>query len=280
MPYSAEISRRNPTCFLFLVDQSGSMADPFGSGGANIQKAGFVADALNRTLQNLVIACAKDERSRDYFWVGVVGYGAGVGPAFSGNLAGQGLVPISAIADNPARVEERMRRESDGAGGIIEVPFKFPVWFDPKAVGGTPMCQALDLAQTTLAKWIGEHPDAFPPVVLHITDGESTDGDPTGAAGKVMSLSTSDGDVLLFNLHASSRKASPVSFPSSEAQLPADDFAYLLFRLSSPLPPHMLVATQATGHDAVEGARGFVFNAGIDEVADFLRIGTQPANLR
>ena len=27
MPYSAEISRSNPTCFLFLIDQSGSMGD-------------------------------------------------------------------------------------------------------------------------------------------------------------------------------------------------------------------------------------------------------------
>ena len=32
MPYTAEISRANPTCFLFLIDQSGSMADPFGGG--------------------------------------------------------------------------------------------------------------------------------------------------------------------------------------------------------------------------------------------------------
>ncbi len=27
MAYAAEISRNNPTCFLFLIDQSGSMAE-------------------------------------------------------------------------------------------------------------------------------------------------------------------------------------------------------------------------------------------------------------
>ena len=27
MPYTAEISRANPSCFLFLIDQSGSMQD-------------------------------------------------------------------------------------------------------------------------------------------------------------------------------------------------------------------------------------------------------------
>lgn len=33
MPYSEEISRLNPTCFIFLLDQSGSMAEPFGESG-------------------------------------------------------------------------------------------------------------------------------------------------------------------------------------------------------------------------------------------------------
>ena len=28
MAYSAEISRTNPSCFLFLIDQSGSMQEP------------------------------------------------------------------------------------------------------------------------------------------------------------------------------------------------------------------------------------------------------------
>ncbi|MCY0933311.1 hypothetical protein [Streptomyces sp. H34-S4] len=32
MPYTAEISRTNPGCFIFLVDQSASMSDPIGSG--------------------------------------------------------------------------------------------------------------------------------------------------------------------------------------------------------------------------------------------------------
>ena len=51
MAYGAEISRGNPTCFIFLLDQSGSMADPFG--GESVRKADFVADAVNRTLHDL-----------------------------------------------------------------------------------------------------------------------------------------------------------------------------------------------------------------------------------
>jgi hypothetical protein len=116
MPYVAEISRANPSCFLFLIDQSGSMADL--SPGESKRKADGVADAINRLLQNLVIRCAKEEGIRDYFSIGVIGYGAHAGPAFSGSLAGRELVPISEIGNMPARVEERTKKVDDGAGGL------------------------------------------------------------------------------------------------------------------------------------------------------------------
>src|SRR5947208_1975411 len=118
MPYAAEISRANPSCFLFLIDQSGSMADSFPD--KPMRKADGVADAINRLLQNLVIRCAKEEGVRDYFHVGVIGYGAHVGPAFSGPLAGRELVPISEIGNMPARVEERTKKVDDGAGGLVD----------------------------------------------------------------------------------------------------------------------------------------------------------------
>ena len=64
MPYSAEISRSNPTAFVFLLDQSSSMLEPFG-GQPEKRKADGVADALNRLLQNLVLKCAKNK----FLWV-------------------------------------------------------------------------------------------------------------------------------------------------------------------------------------------------------------------
>src|SRR5437763_11169830 len=178
MAYTAEISRTNPSCFVLLIDQSGSMSDPFGAGDAGTQKANGAADAINRLLQNLVIKCAKSEGVRDYYSVGVLGYGSNSGPAFGGALAGRELVPISEIADNPARVEERTKKVDDGAGGLVDQTVKFPVWFDPVANGATPMCAALDRAQQIMSAWAGQHAASYPPIVINITDGESTDGDP------------------------------------------------------------------------------------------------------
>src|SRR5437667_1398506 len=109
MPYSAEISRTNPTCFLFLVDQSSSMLEPFGA-QPDKQKAEGVADAINRLLQNLVLKSAKADGIRDYFYAGLIGYGGRVGSALGGALGGQTLVPVSAVASNPLRIEQRTRK--------------------------------------------------------------------------------------------------------------------------------------------------------------------------
>lgn len=278
MAYTAEISRSNPSCFLFLIDQSGSMADPFGS-DLGKSKADSVADAINRLLQNLVIKCAKSEGVRDYYYVGVVGYGAVVGPAFSGPLAGQELIPISQIANMPARIEERTRKVDDSAGGLVDQRIKFPIWFDPIANGRTPMCQALSIAKRIIENWINQHPDCFPPIVINITDGEATDGDPSFNAEEIKRLSTNDGNVLLFNAHLSSTRANPIEFPDSSTELP-DQFARLLFNMSSTLPPYMQDAAKLEGYKITENSRGFVFNADIISVIRFLDIGTRPSNLR
>ena len=140
MAYEAQISRTAPTAFLFVVDQSGSMADKMSSGKS---KAEFVADALNRTLMNLVARCTKAEGVRDYFEIGVLGYGlTGVANGFTETLGSKILNPISAIEQNPVRVEDRKRKMDDGAGGIVETGIKFPVWFEPKA-NGEPPCVKL-----------------------------------------------------------------------------------------------------------------------------------------
>ncbi len=277
MTYSAEISRANPSMFLFLLDQSGSMSDPFGGGGG--KKDQKVADAINNLLFNLTIKCAKSEGVRDYYHVGVIGYGEKVGPALGGELAGKELVPISKVADSPERIEERVKKVEDGAGGIIEQKVRFPIWFSPVSKGGTPMSEALKTAERIVKGWIAEHPDCFPPIVINITDGESTDGSPQKAAEALRALKSTDGDVLLFNVHLSSKGGSSFEFPSSESELP-DQYAKQLFNMSSPLPEHIRSAAAAENFPVSENSRGFVFNADIVAVIRFLDIGTRPSNLR
>jgi hypothetical protein len=278
MAYSAEISRTNPTAFVFLVDQSASMNDPIG-GEIPQRKADVVADAINRLLTELSVKCAKEEGVRDYFHVAVVGYGQSVGSAFSGDLEGRDLVPLSQVADNPARVEERPKKVPDGAGGLVETTTRFPVWMEPVANGGTPMVRALQYAETLVAKWLADHPGCFPPIVLNLTDGESTDGDPSTAAVDVQTHASADGATLLFNLHVSASEATPVTFPESDDDLP-DAYARTLFSMSSTLPPDMRSYASQQGFEISDATRGFVYNADIASVVQFLDIGTRATDLR
>jgi hypothetical protein len=279
MPYSAEISRQNPGCFLFLIDQSRSMADPFG-GEPGRSKAEKLADAINRLIYELTIRCTKNQTEgvRSYYEIGVIGYGSKVGPAWIGNLSGKTLVPLREVADNPGRLEERKRKVEDGAGGRVEESFKLPVWFQPVADNGTPMCQALGLAHSLLVPWIQAHQASSPPIVINMTDGEANDGDIRTAAESLQRLSTYDGDVLLFNVHLSSRPGAPILYSENDSSLP-DEFSKMLFQVSSVLPPHIQAAAKNEGFAVGPQSRGFAFNANIVEVIRFLDIGTR-ADLR
>lgn len=275
MPYVADLSRTNPTCFVFLIDQSSSMMEPFGA-QPDKSKAQGVADGINRLLQNVVLKCAKSDGVRDYFHVGVVGYGARVAWALGGQLAGHKLLPVSVLANHPLRVEQRTRKVDDGAGGLVEQKFKFPVWFEAVASGRTPMCQALTEAARALGEFLQQYPGCFPPLVVNISDGKATDGNPQAAAAELCQMASTDGNVLLFNAHLSSTPARPIEFPAGESELP-DVEAQLLFRMSSVLPPKLAAAAKADGFRVAAGTRGFVFNADLVAVLRFLDIGTRAA---
>jgi hypothetical protein len=277
MSYTAEISRSNPTAFLFVVDQSGSMSDKLST---ERSKADQVADVLNRTLATLITRCTKSEGTRNYFDIGVIGYGdKGAYNGFQGELGNSILHPISAIEAAPLKIEERKKKMDDGAGGVIEQTIKFPVWFEPKSGGGTPMCQAITRAAEELVAWCDAHPQCYPPTVLHITDGESTDGDPESLASQLKQIQTNDGSVLLFNLHVSASGGAPVQFPASESTL-SDEYAKLLFRMSSELPEHLIRFAQEKGFNVSMESRGFMFNADAVQIVDFFDIGTRAAQLR
>jgi hypothetical protein len=277
--YSAEISRSNPTCFVFLLDRSASMQDLIGSGEGQ-RKCDVVSDALNRLLSQLTVKCAKEEGVRDYFYVSVIAYGgSSAGPALSGPLAGRDLIPLSEVASSPARLEARTKKVPDGAGGVVAQEVKFPVWVDPVASGGTPMCKALAMAHSVVSGWLNDHPACFPPVVLNLTDGEANDGDPIAPAEAMRQLASADGPVLVFNLHVSSDNSSPVSFPDNDATLP-NQFARTLFSMSSLLPDHMRTYAGQQAVAVSDSTRGFVFNADMTSIVQFLDIGTRTSDLR
>jgi hypothetical protein len=239
-------------------------------------KASFVADVLNKTLYTLITSCSKSDGVRNYFDVGVISYaGSQVASGFGGALSGEIVHPIHAISENTLRVEERKKKVDDGAGGVVELKTKFPVWFDPKSAGGTPMRAALGKSIETVGTWCEQHPGSYPPTILHVTDGQSTDGAPEEMADGLRQISTKDGQALLFNLHLNTAAGLEIVFPTAETAL-LDDYSRALFRMSSPLPAHLAKFAGDKGYTITDGSRGFIFNGDPQCVVDFFEIGTRP----
>lgn len=239
-------------------------------------KAQYVADVLNKTLANLIPKCTRVDGTRHYFDVGVIGYGdGGAYNGFQGSLAGTILNPLPDVDANPLRVEERPKMVDDNAGGLVARPVKFAVWFEPRASGGTPMRQAITKAAEELVVWCDAHPDSYPPTVLHITDGQSTDGDPEDLATQLSQIQTADGAVLVFNLHVSTSGSPAIEFPVTASGLP-DEYAQLLFRISSTLPTHLVeYANDTYSLGLSPESRGFMFNGVAEQIVKFFNVGTE-----
>jgi hypothetical protein len=280
-PYSQEISRQNKACFLFLLDQSYSMAEPLGNSAS--RKCDELVNAINGWLQNMAIRASGDEGIKDWMDIGVLGYRTDqnanpiIQPVLQGPLAGRTIVSISEIGSAPARIDNHVQYIPDEATGeMLEIPCEVPVWVDPVAEGGTPMCHVLYQAHQILGQWISQNPRSFPPIVVHITDGESQDGDPVPYADAVKALATEDGNVLLFNCHLSMTAADPFMFPASDQGLP-DTLARVLFHMSSVLPDPFYRHGTMEGFPLQSGARGMAFNADMVCLIQFLNMGTQAA---
>lgn len=286
MPYTADINRVNPGCFLFVIDQSGSMAAAL-AGQPGQRKMDQAAQAINGILNALSLRCSQGMEIRDYFHVGIITYtskyiwevgATDLSSVFTGTSLANPFLSISKVVD-VAEVEERWVKEPDGDGGIVEVSRKVPVWLRPRAKFGNPVCAALSAAYECLENWISLHRGSFPPIVIHVTDGEYAFDDPEPQAYEIMSLATNDGNVLFFNIHLSEVNAWPIQYPDREEGLPSKE-AKLLFRMSSVLPEPSRNLAATIGLAVSENSRGFIFNSNMEALVQFLDIGTQgPSNL-
>lgn len=280
-PYSAQISRETPAMFLFGFDLSDSMNEPTdappGTPGRPL-KLREVEKVLRELLFQLAIKSGEelpDESYivKDYFHLMGLGYGDGQVNSVlpSSTLDDQGFAPLSALVATPVG-------EEDGK----------PVFLEPfKAGGNTPMVKFFERALAVMSGWSAAHNDDFPPTLINITDGISSDGSPVELAKKIQQIKGKDGNALVFNCHIAAwwpkdgetekDRPKPILFPQSIDQLPkGDKYARELFEASSELPPKFLEEAKRLGLVPKEAtsARAMAYNCTIESLVDFLVIGT------
>jgi hypothetical protein len=281
--YTKTWSSTHPGCLIILLDQSGSMNESFGGKqiGAGRRKCDMVATILNSLLNELVTTNTAGQTVKPRAEIAVLGYeGNSVRNILAGSLSTKPFAGLPDLLAHPLRVETRMRKEVDDNGQVIELPVYFPVWVEPRTGTTTPMCAALRQAHDLATGWAASHPDSYPPVVINITDGAATDGDPTESAAELCQVETREGGVLLFNCHITNLAAPVVEFPASEASVPDDPehLARLLFNLSSEIPePARQSIRSATERDLPPRARGMIFNGDASAIRQMFVFATVPA---
>ncbi len=289
MPYTADISRVNPACFLFLIIDCMGMGVAMPGHPGRI-KGEIASDAVNRIVDTLVQRCSSGMEVRDYFHIGILGFTSERGRGrrleitnfLPETIPEQPFLPISQVAE-AAKIVERRVRENYG-GEIIEVKRRMPVWLQVEPKNWDPMRGMLEFVERPLAEWTELYPNAYPPTVIVVCDGWASDGDPQKAAQSIRNVRTNDGNALLFIVHLSSAQTEPTMFPAQENGLPslgeAPDDSRLMFRMTSVLPESIRWQAANMGIPAGEGSRGLILNADAVALAQFLDIGTHgPSNL-
>jgi hypothetical protein len=279
--YRKQWGTPHPGCLIILIDHSGSMDDVFGGDqiGAGKKKMDMVATVVNTVLDDMIRENTVGKDIKDRADVAVLGYnGSQVMSALPAGVGAGDFTSFSQLQNNPLDVETRTKKAMDDTGSLYDDLVFFTTWVKPVADGGTPMCAALKRTRQLAEQWAQQHTDNFPPVVVHITDGESTDGDPSQEFEQLRGVHTTDGALLLFNCHITEKANPKVEFPASEDMLPADDYAKMLYAASSEVPEGAReIFKQATGVELTAGARGYIFNGDANSVRKLLKFGSSVA---
>ena len=270
-PYEMQWSNATPGLLVILLDQSGSMLDNY---DGNDSKTVFATKAVNRVIDTIIQKNFDGESPKNRCFITVIGYDNYVREICSGYL--------KELDAHPARIDEVMKKQGDGAGGLVEIPYKMPVWVEPITQdGATNMKGAFEMAKAIVRKWMEDKPGHPAPVVINISDGapyyenktvEGCMDETTLSAKELMGLRSDDGNVLLFN--ALIKKAGQNLVFPAHLQEGGSPEARFLFNISSEIPEAYFAAAAKNGLPVEEGSRGCIFEADGVQLVSLIDFGS------
>lgn len=282
MLYTSKITEQKRSLIIMMIDQSGSMNQPFASTLQHIDemstKAQIVAETCNIMLMDIIARCRSGSIYKHYFDICVLGYSNGeVRSLLPRNYL---LMSPTDLASNIRETKYILRRVQHPNGEYISYHRTLKVWVESHADGDSPMYLAMQKVSEVLYSWRNaqKHKDAFPPTIINITDGEATDIIPDKLKklrNRISQLGTTDGEPLFFNLHISNLNRDTISFPRTDEKLTEE--AKLLFNISSPLPHIFDSAIRAFNSDTSQSSvpyRAFSYNLPISDFINAISIGT------
>ncbi len=226
MTYQRKVERAHPALIVMILDDSGSMVGSLpGTSDTRFQWVErYSGIILKELLARSMEMAGGTPTVRPRYYLDVVKYGSSVETWQNG-----------AEGDEALDIGQAAKKFTDtgslGLGGKL---------------GGTDTASAFKFALQRIEKSLQKErfKDSFPPIVFHLTDGEShTDAEPT--ARQIMSLASSDGNVLVVNGYIGTSTQlnykDPNDFPGylDESEVGPSEDNLRLFRMSSVIPDTM-----------------------------------------
>lgn len=226
MPYERKVARANPALIVMILDDSGSMSSNMaGTSDTRFQwverYSGLI---LKELLARSMEMSGETAMVKPRYYLDVIKYGSSV-ETWQNGTEGHEEMDIGEAA------KKFTDTGSLGLGGKL---------------GGTDTAAAFQFAQARIEKALQKERfrNSFPPIVFHLTDGEShTDAEPV--AQQIMNLSSSDGNVLVVNGYIGTSTQlnykDPNDFPGylTEQDVGSSEDNLRLFRMSSVIPDTM-----------------------------------------
>lgn len=230
MPYEKKVSRAFPCLIIMLIDDSASMSDTLP--GTSDPKFLWVERYFGIILQELLARCTEmkgDEAViKPRYYLIVIRYGSQ--PSLWGSPEMDIETAVRLFTDGG---------NSLGLGGYLS-----------GTNAEAAFAEALAHLKTALAS--ERFRNSFPPMVFHLSDGESAT-DATALAQEVMQQSTTDGGTLVVNAyigtHTRLSYKGPEDFPgyTEVSEVGSQEDNIRLFEMSSEVPPCIEANLKADG---------------------------------
>lgn len=277
--YSQEITRRHRSAMVIVLDRSGSMQEQMSYGHTQTTKAEILAHTASSLVTELIDRCRRTDALRDYYDVAVIGYGNNEVEMLLGSEGFLSVVELDR-QQPPYSIQAFEELLPNGEWAMVE--HQYIEWFKPKAEGNTPMYEAMMRVRDLVSEWCAKpgNRESFPPVVIHITDGEASDCDHReliDICNQIKHQATTDGEVLLLNIHISTNTSLPaIVFPMPDELIGADSYVQTLAECSSLMPAAFdEEIRELKGFTAIPPFIGLGFNASVIDLLSIINIGSR-----
>ncbi len=212
--YQTFFGRSNPGLIIFLID-----------GTENTAKA------VNRVINTIIQKKFDGKQPINNCFITVIGCNSETKILISGYL--------QKFEANPLRIDEVTKKASDGAGGLVLIKAKMPIWIEPIDKGRwINTTRAFHLAKEIVEAWIADKPESPAPIIVNITDrgpnyDEKEISGTINMVNAIKNLDTNDGKVQIINAILEDNKKRV--FFNSHTEL-ASDVAKFLYGISTIIP--------------------------------------------